>query len=170
MDPTLPTTSTLAASYEAGQIPTTNEDPMAATIQETVDKLNGLKNDVGDMGSRVSHQLQRQSILPLTACPLPLVPPFYAPQIAYLRDIRPRAMALLAQADAAEEEAARLEMERVNLDKEVERLKAIILRMEDMREATRQLTGQMMLDTALQMRHILENGKSIVPRVSNEEY
>lgn len=58
-------------------------------------------------------------------------------------------------------------MEQQTLDKEVERLTAVVFRMEDMRISTRQLTDQMQLDTALQMRHILENGKSIVPRVSD---
>lgn len=42
--------------------------------------------------------------------------------------------------------------------------------MEDMRYSTKQLTDQMHLDTALQMRHILENGKSIVPRVSSHPF
>lgn len=73
---------------------------------------------------------------------------------------------MLAQADAAEEDAARLEAERQTLEKELDRLTAVVSRMEDMQYSTTQLTNQMKLDTALQMRHILENGKSIVPRVS----
>lgn len=75
-------------------------------------------------------------------------------------------MQLLAQADAADEEANRLELEKMTVDKEVDRLKSVIERMEDMRYSTRELTNQMHLDTALQMRHLLANGKNIVPRVS----
>lgn len=68
-----------------------------------------------------------------------------------MREIRGRALALLAQADAAEEEANRLELEQATLDKEVERLTAVVFRMEDMRFSTKQLTNQMQLDTALQV-------------------
>ncbi|KAG8908425.1 hypothetical protein FRB99_006630 [Tulasnella sp. 403] len=135
MDSTLPSTSSMAASYENDQ-PLPVQDPMDMTIAETVDKLNNLKAEVGEVSNR----------------------------IAYLRDIRPHALKLLAQADAAEEEANRLEAEKNTLDKEVDRIKSVVARMEDMRYSTKQLTDQMQLDTALQMRHILENGKSIVPR------
>lgn len=71
-----------------------------------------------------------------------------------MREIRGRALALLAQADAAEEEANRLELEQVTLDKEVERLTAVVFRMEDMRFSTKQLTDQMQLDTALQVSNV----------------
>ncbi|KAG8968684.1 hypothetical protein FRC03_006431 [Tulasnella sp. 419] len=117
-------------------IPVDPSGPMETMINDTADKLNRLLNDVNEMSNKIT----------------------------YLRDIRPQALQLLARADAAEEEANRLEMERASLEKEVERLKAVVMRMEDMRFSTKQLTDQMMEDTAQQMRHILENGKSIVPR------
>ncbi|KAG9037177.1 hypothetical protein FRB95_006430 [Tulasnella sp. JGI-2019a] len=135
MDASLPSTSAMAATYESGQ--TSTVDPMDLTISETMEKLNGIRQEVTEMSTKIT----------------------------YLREIRGRALALLAQADAAEEEANRLELEQSTLDKEVERLTAVVFRMEDMRFSTKQLTDQMQLDTALQMRHILENGKSIVPRV-----
>lgn len=135
MDSTLPSTSTMAASYDNDE-PLPVEDPMLLTIRETASKLDSLRADQNDMSSKIN----------------------------YLRDIRPRALQLLAQADQAEEEANRLEAERATIDKEIERLRSVVNRMEDMRYSTKQLTDQMHLDTALQMRHILENGKSIVPR------
>lgn len=135
IDSTLPSTSSMAASYENNEPPSV-EDPMLLTIRETMVKLDGLQTEQTDMSSKIN----------------------------YLRDIRPRALQLLAQAEAAEEEANRLEMERATIDKEIERLRSVVNRMEDMRYSTKQLTEQMHLDTALQMRHILENGKSIVPR------
>ncbi|KAG9046488.1 hypothetical protein FS837_004331 [Tulasnella sp. UAMH 9824] len=128
----------MVASYENND-PLPVEDPMLLTIRETMVKLDSLKTDQTDMSSKIN----------------------------YLRDIRPRALALLAQADAAEEEANRLEVERATIDKEIERLRSVVNRMEDMRYSTKQLTDQMHLDTALQMRHILENGKSIVPRADS---
>ncbi|KAG8933245.1 hypothetical protein FRC01_010234 [Tulasnella sp. 417] len=135
IDTTLASTSSMVASYENNEPPAV-EDPMLLTIRETMVKLDSLKTEQNDMGSKIN----------------------------YLRDIRPRALQLLAQADAAEEEANRLEAERATIDKEIERLRSVVNRMEDMRYSTKQLTDQMHLDTALQMRHILENGKSIVPR------
>ncbi|KAG8949164.1 hypothetical protein FRC04_008962 [Tulasnella sp. 424] len=128
----------MAASYENNE-PLPVEDPMLLTIRETASKLDSLRADQNDMSSKIN----------------------------YLRDIRPRALQLLAQADAAEEEANRLEAERATIDKEIERLRSVVNRMEDMRYSTKQLTDQMHLDTALQMRHILENGKSIVPRTDS---
>ncbi|KAG8862458.1 hypothetical protein FRB96_001529 [Tulasnella sp. 330] len=121
MDASLPSTSAMAATYESGQ--TSSVDPMDLTISETMEKLNGVRQEVSEMSNKIT----------------------------YLREIRGRALALLAQADAAEEEANRLELEQVTLDKEVERLTAVVFRMEDMRFSTKQLTDQMQLDTALQV-------------------
>lgn len=52
MDASLPSTSGLAASYEAGQTP--QVDPMDLTIRETMDKLNGIRQEVAEVNGKVS--------------------------------------------------------------------------------------------------------------------
>lgn len=44
----------MAATYESGQ--TSSVEPMDLTISETMEKLNGVRQEVSEMGNKVSLQ------------------------------------------------------------------------------------------------------------------
>ncbi|KAG8985530.1 hypothetical protein FRB90_004649 [Tulasnella sp. 427] len=135
----LPSNAALIHSYENNEPPPV-DDPMRLTIEETTEKMNELVGEQTAMGNRIE----------------------------YLRGIRARALALLAEADVAEVEANQIEAEKDLVDREVNRLQAVVERMSEMWNHTKKLTDKMRLDTSLQMAHLLTNGKTIVPRMHED--